>query len=134
MVKKCSKSSLNPFNYIMQTQFGAYYVFYPYLILFTNHTFSKREVILASAFTGNTTEVEFNNTALFSLYFSLFKKNKFIYFWLRWVFAAARGLSLGVESGGYSSLRCASFSLRSLFLLRSTSSRHTGSVADSTRA
>ena len=29
----------------------------------------------------------------------------FIYFWLRWVFVAARGLSLVVASGGYSSLR-----------------------------
>ena len=40
--------------------------------------------------------------------------NKFIYlpiyFWLRWVFVAARGLSLVVASGGYSSLRCVGFS------------------------
>ena len=35
----------------------------------------------------------------------------FIYFWLRWVFVAARGLSLVEVSGGYSSLRCAGFSL-----------------------
>ena len=28
-----------------------------------------------------------------------------IYFWPRWVFVAARGLSLAVSSGGYSSLR-----------------------------
>ena len=31
----------------------------------------------------------------------------FIDFWLRWVFVAARGLSLVAASGGYSSLRCA---------------------------
>ena len=31
----------------------------------------------------------------------------FIYFWLRSVFVAARGLSLVVASGGYSSLWCA---------------------------
>ena len=33
-------------------------------------------------------------------------KKLFIYFWLRWVFIAACGLSLVVASGGYSSLRC----------------------------
>ena len=37
---------------------------------------------------------------------------KLIYFWLRWVFVAARGLSLVAASGGYSSLWCAGFSLR----------------------
>ena len=40
--------------------------------------------------------------------------NKFIYliyFWLCWVFVAARGLSLVVVSGSYSSLWCAGFSL-----------------------
>ena len=35
----------------------------------------------------------------------------FIYLWLRWVFVAARGLSLVVVSGGCSLLWCASFSL-----------------------
>ena len=34
----------------------------------------------------------------------------FIYFWLCWVFVAARGLPLVAESGGYSSLQCADFS------------------------
>ena len=44
---------------------------------------------------------------------SLFKESVlFIYFWLRWVFVAARGLSLVVASGGYSSLQCAGFSLQ----------------------
>ena len=52
----------------------------------------------------------------------------FFFFWLRWVFVAARGLSLVVASGGYSLLRCAGFSLRWLLLLQSTGSRHTGSV------
>ena len=51
-----------------------------------------------------------------------FKK---IYFWLYWVFVAARGLSLVAASGGYSSLRCSDFSLRWL-LLWSTGSRRTG--------
>ena len=42
-----------------------------------------------------------------------FLKNLFIlfYFWLRWVFIAARGLSLVAASGGYSSLWCVGFSL-----------------------
>ena len=52
----------------------------------------------------------------------------FIYLRLRWVFVAARGLSLVAASGGYSSLRCVGFSLRWLLLLRSTGSRHAGSV------
>ena len=47
----------------------------------------------------------------------------YFYFWLRWVFFAARRLSLVAASWGYSSLRCASFSLRWLLLLRSTGSR-----------
>ena len=50
----------------------------------------------------------------------------FIYFWLRWVFVAARGLSPVAASGGYSSLQCADFSLRWPFLLQSTSSRSVG--------
>ena len=32
-----------------------------------------------------------------------------MYFWLRWVFVAARGLSLVAVSGGYSLLRCVGF-------------------------
>ena len=35
----------------------------------------------------------------------------FIYFWLHWVFVAARGISLVVVSGGYSLLWCVGFSL-----------------------
>ena len=54
-----------------------------------------------------------------------FKKNYlFIYFWLRWVFIAAHGLSLVAASGGYSSLWCVGFSLQWLLLLWSTGSRH----------
>ena len=52
--------------------------------------------------------------------------NLFIYFWLRWVFVAARGLSLVAASGGYSSLQCAGFLLQWLLLLRSMGSRHAG--------
>ena len=52
--------------------------------------------------------------------------DSFFFIWLHWVFIAARGLSLVAASGGYSSLRCAGFSLQWLLLLRSTGSRHTG--------
>ena len=52
--------------------------------------------------------------------------NLFIYLWLRWVFVAARGLSLAAASTGYSSLRCAGFSLWWLLLLWSTGSRRKG--------
>ena len=55
-----------------------------------------------------------------------FKINLFIYFWLRWVFVAARRLSLVVASGGYSLLWCTGFSLRYLLLLWSTGSRRVG--------
>ena len=47
-----------------------------------------------------------------TLFFFIFKINLFVYFWLRWVFATARGLSLVAASGGYSLLWCAGFSLR----------------------
>ena len=50
----------------------------------------------------------------------------FVYFWLRWVFVAAHGLSLVAASGGHSSLQCVDFSLRWLLLLQSTGSRCTG--------
>ena len=50
----------------------------------------------------------------------------FIYFWLRWVFVAARGLSLVAVSGAYSSLWCAGFSLLWLLSLQSNGSRCLG--------
>ena len=61
-----------------------------------------------------------NLTSFFFLRFN------FIYFWLHWVFAAARGLSLAAASGDRSLLRCAGFLLRWLLLLRSTGSRCVG--------
>ena len=64
-------------------------------------------------------------------FFNLF--NLFIY-WLRWVFIAARGLSLVGASGGYSSLRCVGFSLRWLLLLQSMGSRRTDFSSCGTRA
>ena len=59
---------------------------------------------------------------------SFFFKFLFIYFWLHWVFIAARGLFLVVVSGRYSSLQCTGCLLWWLLLLRSTGSRHVGSV------
>ena len=50
------------------------------------------------------------------------------YFWLCWVFVSVQGLSLVAASGGYSSSQCAGFSLWRPLLLRSTGSRHAGSV------
>ena len=46
----------------------------------------------------------------------------FIYFWLRWVFVDAHGLSLVAVSGSYCSLWWAGFSLEWLLLLQSTGS------------
>ena len=58
----------------------------------------------------------------------IFLKKLFIYFWLCWVFVSVRGLSLVVASGIHSSSRCMGLSLSWSLLLRSTGSRHTGSV------
>ena len=59
----------------------------------------------------------------------------FIYLFLaRWVFVAVRRLSLAAVSGGYSSLRCAGFSLWRLLLLRSTGSGRVGFSNYGTRA
>ena len=59
----------------------------------------------------------------------LFLINLFIYlFLLCWVFVSVRGLSLVAASGGHSSSRCAGLSLSWPLLLRSTGSRHAGSV------
>ena len=60
---------------------------------------------------------------LFFFFFSFFLN---LFFGLHWVFVAVRRLPLVVASRGYSSLRCAGFSLRWLLLLRSMVSRHTG--------
>ena len=59
---------------------------------------------------------------------------KFVYFWLRWVFVAVCGLPLVAARGGYSSLRCAGFSLRWLHLQQSTGSRQAGFTSCSVRA
>ena len=67
-------------------------------------------------------------------FFIVYFFNLFIYFWLHWVFVAARGLSLVVGSGGYSALRCTGFSLRWLLLLRSTGSRRAGFSSCGSRA
>ena len=68
----------------------------------------------------------------------LFFFNLFIlfiyYFWLHRVFISAHGLSLVAVSGGYSSLRCAGFSLWWLLLLQSMGSRLTGFSSCGSRA
>ena len=70
----------------------------------------------------------FNSNEIVFIYLFIYINLFIFYFWLRWVFVAVRRLSLVVASGGYSSLRCAGFSLRWLLSLRSTGSRHVGSV------
>ena len=70
----------------------------------------------------------------YSIFLFFFFVNLFIYFCLRWVFIAAHGLSLVAVSGGYSSLRCAGFSLRWLLLLWSMGSRHAGFSSCDARA
>ena len=53
----------------------------------------------------------------------------FVYFWLHWVFIAARRVSLVVASGGYSSLQSAGFSLRWLLRARALGTRASVVVA-----
>ena len=53
--------------------------------------------------------------------------NKFIYFWLCWVFVSVRGLSQVAASGGHSSSRCAGLSV-SRPLIAEHGSRRAGSV------
>ena len=69
----------------------------------------------------------------FRLQWILFLKNKFIYGCVGSLLLRA-GFSLVAASGGYSSLRCAGFSLRWLLLLRSTGSRRMGFSSWGTRA
>ena len=58
----------------------------------------------------------------------------FFNFWLRWVFIAARRLSLVVASGGYSLLQCVGFSFQWLLLLQSMGSRRAGFSSSGSRA
>ena len=61
-------------------------------------------------------------------FFNKFIYFYFIYFWLRWVVFAVRGISQVAVSGGYSSLQRVGFSMRWLLLLQSTGFRRVGSV------
>ena len=45
-------------------------------------------------------------------FFFYLKIYLFIYFWLRWLFVAVRGLSPAAASGGHSPLQCAGLSLQ----------------------
>ena len=56
------------------------------------------------------------------------------YFWLCWVFLAARGLSLAAASQGYPIVRCPGLSPCWLFLLRRTGSRCMGFSSCGARA
>ena len=72
---------------------------------------------------------------IYVYYIFFFKKiNLFIYLRLRWVFVAARGLSLVVVSGVYSSLRCVGFSWQWHLLLWSTGCRCASFNSCGTRA
>ena len=66
---------------------------------------------------GDHAIVEWMNAASYFLHFYLF-----IYFWLRWVFVAAHGLSPVVVNGGFSLLQRLDFSLWWLLLLQSMDS------------
>ena len=64
----------------------------------------------------------------FFFFFLIFIYLFIYYFWLRWVFASAQGLSPVAASGGHSSSRCTGLSLSRPLPLRSTGSRRAGSV------
>ena len=71
---------------------------------------------------------DFQRNSYWFFVFCFFKFYLFIYLWLCWVFVSVRGLSLVAASGGHSSSRCAGLSLSWPLLLRSTSSRRSGSA------
>ena len=77
---------------------------------------------------------EFSEIAMFHIKNQLCFSTPIHFFWLRWVFVAAHGLSLVAVSRGYSSMRCTGFSLRWLLLLRSTGSRCAGFSSCGSRA
>ena len=62
------------------------------------------------------------------VFFLIFYFILFIFFWLCCVFVSVRGLSLVAASGGHSSSWCVGLSPWRPLLLRSTGSRHAGSV------
>ena len=66
------------------------------------------------------------DVVLLPIKLGLFKKKKFIYLWLHWMFIVSCRLSVVVASGRYSSLWCTGFSLRLLLFLQSTGSRVCG--------
>ena len=66
-----------------------------------------------------------NRNITCTFFFLIYLFNLF-YFWLHWVFVAARGLSLVAASGGYSSLQCVGLSLQWPLLFWSMGSRHAG--------
>ena len=68
----------------------------------------------------NNNDFNFHHFFLINLFYL------FIYFWLRWVLVAARGLPPVAASRGHSSKQRAGFSLRWPLLLWSTGSRHAG--------
>ena len=98
----------------------------------TNKNISRIKSWVAYSWTSRSRNYLLENWTCFIFLINVFIL--FIYFWLRWVFLAARGLSLVVASGGYSSLRYAGFSLRWLFLLRSTDPRRAGFSSCGSRA
>ena len=68
---------------------------------------------------------------LYQTFFFYFLRERYLFiylFWLCWVSVSVQGLSLVAASGGHSSSRCTGLSLSRPLLLRSTSSRRTGSV------
>ena len=87
-------------------------------------------------FTDKETEIYRGNMPTQSLTFFFLNKfiNLIIYFWLHWVFVAARKLSLVAMSRGCSLLRCAGFSLQWLLLLWSMGSWRAGFSSCGSRA
>ena len=65
---------------------------------------------------------------LFFIFLIISTFNYYLFICLCWVFVSVWGLPLVAASGGHSSSQCAGLSLSRPLLLRSTGSRHAGSV------
>ena len=83
----------------------------------------------------NVLDSKYNDSIIFFFFYNIFHSSAFFFFnlfffylWLCWVFVSVRGLSPVAASGGHSSSRCAGLPPSRPLLLRSTGSRHAGSV------
>ena len=108
--------ALNPASSVASPDFNYIFIHKHCIVLFSVHVDFNEQLGCFNVFLLQFVSI------FFKIFIYLF------YLWLCWVFVSVRGLSLVVASGGHSSSRCTGLSPSRPLLLRSTGSRHTGSV------